>query len=62
MVLMYLKLYKVKKKLKTIQAIELNTSRISLGSQRIKLQDLMEKLNKSDGDIASEIRTFVKAL
>ncbi|MDP0589468.1 MAG: AAA domain-containing protein [Candidatus Endonucleobacter bathymodioli] len=46
---------------KTIQAIELNTSRISLGSQRIKLQDLMEKLNKSDGDIASEIRAFVKS-
>lgn len=38
----------------------MNTSRISLGSQRIKLQDLMEKLNKSDGDIASEIKTFVK--
>lgn len=45
---------------KTIQAIELNTSRISLGAQRIKLQDLMEKLNKSDGDIANKIRTFVK--
>ena len=45
---------------KTIQAIELNTSRISLGAQRIKLQDLMEKLNKSDGDIANEIRIFVK--
>ena len=47
---------------KTIQAIELNTSRISLGSQRIKLQDLMEKLNKSDGDIANEIRIFVKSI
>lgn len=46
---------------KTIQAIELNTSRISLGAQRIKLQDLMEKLNKSDGDIANEIRIFVKS-
>ena len=44
----------------TIKAIELNTSRISLGAQRIKLQDLMEKLNKSDGDIANEIRIFVK--
>ncbi len=46
---------------KTIQAIELNTSRISLGAQRIKLQDLIEKLNKSDGDIANEIRIFVKS-
>lgn len=46
---------------KTIQAIELNTSRISLGAQRIKLQDLMEKLDKSDGDIANEIRIFVKS-
>lgn len=46
---------------KTIQAIELNTSRISLGAQRIKLQDLMEKLNKSDGDISNEIRIFVKS-
>jgi very-short-patch-repair endonuclease len=45
---------------KTIKAIELNTSRISLSAQRIKLQDLMEKLNKSDGDIANEIRIFVK--
>lgn len=44
---------------KTIQAIELNTSRISLGAQRIKLQDLMEKLKQSDGDIANNIRTFV---
>ena len=44
----------------TIKAIELNTSRISLGAQRIKLQDLMEKLNKSDGDIANEIRIFVR--
>ncbi|KAF3978661.1 MAG: AAA family ATPase [Methylococcales symbiont of Iophon sp. n. MRB-2018] len=46
---------------KTIQAIELNTSRISLGAQRIKLQDLMEKLNNSNGDIANEIRVFVKS-
>lgn len=46
---------------KTIQAIELNTSIISLGIQRIKLQDLMEKLNKSDGNIANEIRIFVKS-
>ncbi len=44
---------------KTIQAIELNTSRISLGAQRIKLQDLMEKLKQSDGDITNSIRTFM---
>jgi len=45
---------------KTIQAIELNTSRISLGAQRIKLQDLMGKLNESDCDIANKIKTFVE--
>lgn len=45
---------------KTIQAIKLNTSRISLGAQRIKLQDLMEKLKISNCDIANKIRTFVK--
>ncbi|MBF0202763.1 MAG: AAA family ATPase [Desulfamplus sp.] len=45
---------------KAVHAIELNTSRISLGAQRIKLQDLMEKLNQSDGDIANNIRTFVE--
>lgn len=45
---------------KTIQAIELNISRISLGAQRIKLKDLMEKLNQSNGDIANRIREFVE--
>jgi hypothetical protein len=45
---------------KTIQSIELNTSRISLGAQRIKLQDLMEKLKRSDGDIANKIRMFLE--
>ncbi|SLM32104.1 putative DNA helicase [Desulfamplus magnetovallimortis] len=44
---------------KAIKAIEFNTSRISLGAQRIKLQDLMEKLKKSDGDIANSISDFV---
>ncbi len=45
---------------KIIQAIELNTSRISLGAQRIKLQGLMEKLKQSDGDITDSIRKFLK--
>lgn len=44
----------------TIQAIELNTSRISLGAQRLKLQDLMEKLKQSEGDISNKIRAFVE--
>lgn len=44
---------------KTIQAIELNTSRISLGAQRNKLQDLMGKLKQSDGDIANSIGVFL---
>lgn len=43
-----------------INAIELNTSRISLGAQRIKLQDLMEKIKQSDSDIAGSISDFVK--
>jgi len=45
---------------KTVKAIKLNTSRISLGAQRIKLQDLMEKLNKSDGDITDKIKIFTQ--
>jgi len=45
---------------KTIQAIELNTSRISLGVQRLKLQDLTDKLKQSDGDISEKIRNFIK--
>ena len=43
---------------RTIQAIELNTSRISLGAQRLKLQDLMDKLKQSDGEISGNIRNY----
>ncbi|SDX43319.1 AAA domain-containing protein [Nitrosomonas oligotropha] len=46
---------------KTIQAIEFNTSRISLGSQRLKLQDLMVKLTQSDGEISKNIRKFIES-
>ncbi|MBF0234225.1 MAG: AAA family ATPase [Desulfamplus sp.] len=45
---------------KTIEAIELNTSRISLGAQRIKLHDLMKKLKNCDCDIANKIKFFVE--
>jgi very-short-patch-repair endonuclease/HPt (histidine-containing phosphotransfer) domain-containing protein len=45
---------------KTIQAIDLNTSRISLGAQRLKLQDLMDKLKQSEGDISNSIGIFVE--
>ena len=45
---------------KTIQAIELNTSRISLGAQRLKLQDLTDKLKQSDGTISEKIRGFIE--
>jgi len=45
---------------KTIQAINLNTSRISLGAQRLKLQDLMGKLKQSEGDISNSIRIFIE--
>ena len=44
---------------KTIHAIELNTSRISLGSQRLKLQNLMEKLKHSEGDVSKKLRYFI---
>ncbi len=44
---------------KTIKAIELNTSRISLGAQRLKLQDLMEKLNESEGIVSEKIKKFI---
>ena len=47
---------------KAIQAIDINTSRVSLGSQRIKLQDLTNKLKHSDGDITKEIHTFIKEI
>ena len=40
-------------------AIELNTSRITLGSQRLKLQDLTKKLTESDGDISENMKAFV---
>lgn len=45
---------------KAIQAIELNTSRISLGAQRLKLQDLTDKLKQSDGTISKKIKGFIE--
>lgn len=45
---------------KAIQAIELNTSRIRLGAQRLKLQDLTDKLKQSDGIISEKIRNFIE--
>ncbi|MGR3179122.1 MAG: AAA domain-containing protein [Candidatus Anammoxibacter sp.] len=45
---------------KTIQAIELNTSRISLGARRLKLQDLTDKLKQSAGTISEKIREFIE--
>ena len=42
-----------------IQAIELNTSRISLGAQRAKLQDLREKLKLSNCKITENIKIFI---
>ncbi len=40
-------------------AIELNTSRITLGSQRLKLHDLTKKLTESDGDLSKKMKAFV---
>lgn len=42
-----------------IFAIELNTSRITLGSQRLKLQDLTKKLSESDSEISEKMQDFV---
>lgn len=42
-----------------IISIELNTSRITLGSQRLKLKDLTNKLKESDGDISNRMMDFV---
>ncbi len=45
---------------KAIQAVELNTSRISLGAQRLKLQDLTDKVKQSDGTISQKIISFIE--
>ncbi len=45
---------------KIIQAIKLNISRISLGSQRLKLQDLINKLKHSDGLVSEKLRQFIE--
>jgi len=44
---------------RTIKAIELNTSRITLGAQRLKLDDLVNKLKQSDSPIAQEMLEFI---
>lgn len=45
---------------KVFDAIKLNTSRISLGVQRLKLQDLTGKVKNSSGNISQEIRCFIE--
>lgn len=44
---------------KLIRAINLHTSRILLGSQRIKLEYLIKKLSESDGQISKDIEAFL---
>ncbi len=46
---------------KTIKAIELNTSRITLSAQRLKLDDLINKLKQSDALIADEMLEFINS-
>jgi len=46
---------------KTIKAIELNTSRITLSSQRFKLNDLVARLKQSDTPIAQEMLKFISS-
>ena len=45
---------------KTLKAIKINTSRIRLGSQRLKLKDLQNKLNQCEGDITEKIKSFIE--
>lgn len=47
---------------KIIQAIDFNTSRIRLGAQRLKLQDLMVKLSQSDGEISEKIKNLLRVI
>jgi very-short-patch-repair endonuclease len=44
---------------KTIKAIELNTSRITLGAQRTKLDVLANKLRQSESPVAQEMLKFI---
>jgi len=54
-------LYKRSEIDKTIKAIELNTSRITLSAQRLKLDDLVNKLKQSDSPIAHEMLAFINS-
>ncbi len=45
---------------KTLKAIELNISRVRLGAQRLKLQDLSEKLKQCEGEISERIKKFIE--
>ncbi|MDQ1268702.1 MAG: hypothetical protein QG618_6, partial [Thermodesulfobacteriota bacterium] len=44
---------------KVLEAIEVNTSRIRLGAQRIKLQDLTDKIKNSEGEVSVKLRNFI---
>ncbi len=45
---------------KVLEAIKLNTSRISLGAQRIKLQDLTDKIKNSEGEVSIKLLDFIQ--
>lgn len=44
---------------KLIRAITMHTSRILLGAQRLKLEDLTKKLSESDGQISEDMKAFL---
>lgn len=51
--------YKKKEVDDAIKAIDLNTSRVSLGAQRSKLQSLVDTLTNSDSEISEKILSFL---
>ncbi len=45
---------------KLINAIECNTSRIKLGRQHLKIQDIADKLKNTEGLVSENIKSFLK--
>ncbi|MDX9963131.1 AAA domain-containing protein [Desulfobacter postgatei] len=45
---------------KVLESIDVNTSRISLGAQRIKLQDLTDKIKNAEGEVSVKLRNFIQ--
>ena len=54
--------YELEELKKALNAIELNTSRVSLGANRLKLQDIRKKLTKAETPIEQDIKRFLETL